>query len=188
MRRLRDETAEQHRHTERRPLVRAMLRGELSEAAFQHKLWGYRELHGLAAERLDPVSAGLLRAMVRTRRAHLCADLTVSLAPLPSELWRWREALKVPEGEAALGWLYVLEGSSLGAQVLLDQLAERYPSGLLHYYRGHGEQTRAYWASFSRALGRLVTAPDRCVDGARNCFAAVSDLFAAVMQSQAAVG
>ncbi len=55
----------------------------------------------------------------------------------------------------ALGALYVLEGSSLGRQVMLGKLAERLnvrPEWAGHFFNGYGKKTGAMWASFVAAL------------------------------------
>lgn len=187
MKRLKRETAEQHRATERRPLVKAMLQGHLAPDAFQWKLWGYRELHRLVWRWLEGDEGALgadLVAMTRPREAHLDADLDVMVTPIPLALRRWRDGLEARrphDPAAALGWLYVLEGSALGAQVLIKPLTKRYPGTLLHYYRGHGEATRAHWTAFSSHMDELLAEEnDDCVDGARDCFEAVADLFDAI--------
>lgn len=55
----------------------------------------------------------------------------------------------------ALGALYVLEGSSLGRQVMLGKLSERLnirPEWAGHFFNGYGKKTGAMWASFVAAL------------------------------------
>lgn len=189
MERLKAETREEHVATERRPLVKAMLKGHLAPDAFQWKLWGYRELHRLIWRTLEEAPPGhadacrRLVGMTRPRDAHLSADLVLMLTPIPAALRQWRGVLDSagPEGPVrALGWLYVMEGSSLGAQVLLEPLTRRYPASLLRYYRGHGEQTRARWATFSSLMNEAVENEDACIEGARACFGAITDLFDAI--------
>ncbi len=62
----------------------------------------------------------------------------------------------------ALGALYVLEGSSLGRQVMLSKLAERLdirPDWAGHFFSGYGKQTGAMWQAFVAALNEAGQAP-----------------------------
>ncbi|TCP36814.1 biliverdin-producing heme oxygenase [Sphingomonas sp. BK235] len=81
----------------------------------------------------------------------------------------------------ALGWLYVAEGSSLGAALLLKAVA---PLGLdagfgARHLAGHPEGRAAHWRSFTAALDAATLHPDeeaRAVAGAHEAFAAVQAL------------
>jgi heme oxygenase (biliverdin-IX-beta and delta-forming) len=58
----------------------------------------------------------------------------------------------------ALGCLYVLEGSTLGGQIILRTVGPRLqlsPSDGLSFLSGYGEQTRPRWDAFTHALGRF---------------------------------
>lgn len=61
---------------------------------------------------------------------------------------------------ALLGALYVLEGSTLGGQVLARQLAQAGISATT-YFRGHGEQTGPLWKEFCQQLDQEVTSDNR---------------------------
>jgi heme oxygenase len=62
----------------------------------------------------------------------------------------------------AAGALYVLEGSTLGGQVIGRQLKDKLglgPSNGACYYHGRGEQTGAHWVKFKAWLDEAVQAP-----------------------------
>ena len=64
---------------------------------------------------------------------------------------------------AALGALYVLEGSTLGGQVIRQALERRHGAAVADacaYYQGHGRATAAQWQTFCDALEA------RCADAA----------------------
>jgi heme oxygenase len=64
---------------------------------------------------------------------------------------------------AALGVMYVLEGSSLGRQMMLRKLAERLnigPSWAGHFFEGYGKNTGAMWQSFVSVLNEAGRAPE----------------------------
>ena len=73
----------------------------------------------------------------------------------------------------AFGTLYVLEGSRLGARILLQQILDTAPAlePATRFLR-HGSEHRL-WPTFLRALEAKVGADDlaKCVQGARNAFA-----------------
>lgn len=55
----------------------------------------------------------------------------------------------------ALGSLYVLEGSTLGGQVLTRHFeAMGIPSEGLHFFRSHGQEVGRFWKEFCGALNR----------------------------------
>lgn len=80
--------------------------------------------------------------------------------------------LAAPSGRSeALGFLYVLEGSTLGGRVIDKQLRVRglSPEGL-SFFQGYGEATGARWKAFCAVLER---ADDKAAAarGARSAFA-----------------
>jgi heme oxygenase len=59
--------------------------------------------------------------------------------------------LRFNSAEAVVGALYVLEGSTLGGQVIARQLAESigvYPGKGASFFYGHGDDTQAHWKEF----------------------------------------
>ncbi len=63
----------------------------------------------------------------------------------------------------ALGAMYVLEGSSLGRQVMLSKLAARLnirPDWAGHFFSGYGKQTGAMWHGFVAVLNEVGKAPE----------------------------
>ena len=74
------------------------------------------------------------------------------------------EALpRLAEPVEALGAMYVLEGSSLGRQVMLGKLATRLnirPDWAGHFFSGYGKQTGAMWHSFVNVLNEVGQVPE----------------------------
>lgn len=89
----------------------------------------------------------------------LIADLTVlgktsaDLEALP----RCTELPRVAHASHALGVLYVLEGATLGGQIICRHLSKQLridaQSGAA-FFSGYGERTRAMWADFSQHVDR----------------------------------
>ncbi len=70
---------------------------------------------------------------------------------------------QLSEPVEALGAMYVLEGSSLGRQVMLTKLAERLnirPDWAGHFFSGYGKETGAMWRSFVNALNEAGRSPE----------------------------
>ena len=76
---------------------------------------------------------------------------------------RFGELPHLTEPIEALGVMYVLEGSSLGRQVMLGKLAMRLnirPDWAGHFFSGYGKETGAMWRSFVAVLNEAGKAPD----------------------------
>lgn len=76
---------------------------------------------------------------------------------------------------ALLGLLYVLEGSTLGAQFLLSGVQSAYAlqEEGVHYYQNYGEETRAHWLHFKRRMNATVTDPadqNQVIESAKQTF------------------
>ncbi len=80
--------------------------------------------------------------------------------------------VSAPAGRSeALGFLYVLEGSTLGGRVIDKQLRARGLSAEgLSFFQGYGEQTGARWKAFCAVLERADD-PAAAARGARSAFA-----------------
>lgn len=196
MSRLREETRAEHRAAERQPFARAMMRRELELQPFGEHLWAYRFLYTALIEALEACEGPEVDAVWHhrlDRRPHLDRDLEHLGVERPASLGRWEmevedevQALAERGGAALLGALYVLEGSALGAQIIVDRLAGSVPEEALHYYRGYAEETRALWAGFCRRMAATIVAPgdqDDCVHGAERGFALVGSMFESIWRS-----
>lgn len=88
----------------------------------------------------------------------------------------------VPE---ALGALYVLEGATLGGQIIsrhLHQTLGITPERGGAYFSGYGRSTGQMWQAFSQQMDQVVSAADqgRVVAGARGTFQVFSEMFQGV--------
>jgi heme oxygenase len=104
-----------------------------------------------------PSLEGLSRKMSRTGCAPTTATATAEATAGP-EFW---------------GELYVIEGSTLGGQVIVRQLRTQFP-GLPHAYYAMGESAPGQWRGFQQVLDRML--PDHAtqslaIAGAQRMFA-----------------
>lgn len=132
-----------------------------------------------------------LQPILRTRRrANLLADDLKSLGSIPpsdQEIPHQRMESTAVAGDPRavfLGRMYVMEGSTLGGQLLARHVEERFgfAEGVGDsYFRGYGEATGERWRQFKRFLEELPEeGTDTVVASARNMFA----LFAEAMSQK----
>ncbi len=169
--RLREETRPHHEALEK---TLNLLSPTLEIARYQsilqrfHAFWsGWKPLvHGLLAGEPDLLTG-------RDRTGLLANDLAhFRLTPLPAE----GPFPPLVEADAALGSLYVLEGSTLGGQVISRHLETRL--GLRDgagyaYFQGYGRRNGPMWVAMRERLSRHPAegAPaDRLVTGAKQTF------------------
>jgi len=153
--RLRAETRPYHDAVEQNEFNQALTAGTPSHAAtarFLSKMYGFLQPFETAlAQHADAL--GPAWELAARRRAHLILlDLQVPAASLP--LCPVLPPLAtLPE---LLGAMYVLEGSTLGGQVLARQLAKA-GIDLRRYFTGYGELTGPRWKTFCQLLAAAAT-------------------------------
>jgi heme oxygenase len=180
LRRLRTETAAEHRSVED---ALDLLSPALSPARLvdvltrMHGFWLAAEASLDAWADAEPADAAGVDWPRRRRAALFAADLAALGAPGATP----RPVLPAVEGtDAALGRMYVLEGSSLGG-VFIDRHLATLPQlaavGRLSAFSPYGEQTGAMWHAFrtaTRARIALGGNADRLVAAARETFGALA--------------
>jgi heme oxygenase len=141
-----------------------------------HGFWAAAEAGLDAWAHAHPADADRVGWSCRRRTALFAADLA-ALGGAPDGA---PELPDVPGTDAALGRLYVLEGSSLGG-VFIDRHLATLPqlagAGRLSSFSPYGEQTGAMWHGFRSVTRERVAAggdADRVVGAARETFGALA--------------
>lgn len=166
--RLRERTAGAHAAAEATPVMARLMAGTLDAPGYLALLRGHRDLYARFEADHHAWLAGLDAAgwAYQSRLALLDADLGDTSAP--------REAHDTPVDPArAWGMLYVIEGSTLGGQVLLRLLRHQFPDRD-HAFFAHKPQDGYSWRRFQNVLDaslRSEPAMERAVDGAHAMFA-----------------
>lgn len=182
--RLRAETAAHHRRIED---VVPLLREDLD-------LRRYRDYLGRLLGYVAPIEERLVafRTAFSDARIDLAARrkaplLELDLAALGLErptitsLRRCNALPALGSIDSAWGCLYVLEGSTLGGQVIKRTLGPRLELTVdfgLRFLAGYGEQTACSWRAFAEAIGRHERArcdPDAVVRGAQGTFETMTE-------------
>lgn len=89
---------------------------------------------------------------------------------------RCTELPRLADMDEALGALYVIEGSSLGGNIIAKQVSRTLSLDAgngARFFNGYGEETGPRWKAFSQAMndyGRTTPAPGNVVEGARDTF------------------
>ncbi len=186
LQRLKTETRPHHERTE--AAVRLM-DADLTPAAYRRHLealYGfYVPLEHQLAQRLGQ-AVPALRVDERWKVPLLEADLralghdTASLAALP----RCPNLPPLPGLPEALGCFYVLEGSTLGGQLILRHLRRHFAGvavGGFTFFQAYGEDVGPMWRAFGEALTRAAADAGssdfdaRVVKGAQDTFDCFGD-------------
>ena len=117
-------------------------------------------IHGLTAGKVELLERDLLI---------LQGDAPIADLPLPAAL------PKMETLNALLGALYVIEGSSLGGQVIYREVQKKLSldsaTGAAFFF-GDGVQTFPLWKQFTAVLNRRVSEPEEATAAAREIFEA----------------
>ncbi len=142
------------------------------EAAFAGQPWSYSPIDFAARRRSDMVLTDL--------RVLGVAD--IPSVPLTASVTGMFDAI---------GCLYVLEGSTLGGQIILRRARERLgiaaDAGAI-FFRGYGEQTGAMWRQLIDAINQIpADSPDADLveSGARHVFARFTEVWGDVSAQKA---
>ena len=156
LQRLREETRADHDRVE---AAIPVMRADLDVAAYREILarcYGYHAPLEVRLEALSPTLPPALDWPARRKCPNLCRDLAV-LGVRDAEFSRLPRCRSLPalSGPARiLGCLYVLEGASLGGQVICRHLAGLDPTIARNrrFFQGYGERTGAMWQAFRAVL------------------------------------
>lgn len=169
-RHLRDTSQSDHQRLEARIDI---LQAVSTPAGRLRLVQGFHRLHAEAEASLAPWLEDLadLDFDRRRRTARLAADLTDlggrALSPSPSDV----RVGSLPE---ALGWMYVLEGSTLGGKTIRRALSARGEDMTgLRFLEPYGAQVGDFWRAFLTILESHVHGPQdvaRMAAGARAAF------------------
>ena len=160
--RLRTGTAECHQRIEQNPRMRELMSPQLTLAGYGDLLLRQWEFHAA----LEPVLFRILDTAAtpwtpapESRLEWLRSDLqTLGLAEPP---FIGAETIGIPplaSLAAAVGALYLLEGSTLGGRLISKHLSQHLqlsPEQGMRFYHGYGDVTGAHWAKFRASLDQL---------------------------------
>ncbi len=194
---LRNATWSEHKKLEKRPFNQALAGGCLAQAAYVSQLQQYFLLLLVLEQALANSHHPSVQHVWQEdlRKTHLLQrDLLYFQAleplhavPANSLFMHWLEAIQHTEELALLGILYVFEGSTLGASVLLPIVQKSYAltQAGCAFYRAYGVDTRAHWAIFRERMNQAVLEPaqqHQVIQAAQQCFSQIAALLDDIWQ------
>jgi heme oxygenase len=182
LRRLRQETSELHEALDHHPLMVQLMSPALSRSHYQRilsKFLGFYQPLEPRLSRYTPWTDLGIDLTERRKTPWLLADLA-HLDVFPDKLPQASEPDWIHDDAAALGTFYVLEGSTLGGQVITRHVARCL--GLsreqgLAFFSSYGEAVGTRWKETRAALVQYAEqtgADDSMVEGARRTFSALA--------------
>jgi len=164
------------------PVFHALAEGRITRAAYADLLRRKLGFHAALEARLAEVPGldGFGIDLAARRRTHLLQADIAWLGAEPEAPWAPLPAFAGPA--AALGGLYVAEGSTLGGRQLALALDGILPPGLdgRRFLLGHGARHGEVWRSCCAAIDRCGTVPEAraaMIQGALVTFAAFESWF-----------
>ena len=199
-------TWHRHQRCDRIPFIAALGRGTLPLAAYVAQLRAMAIVVGALERSLaaspDPLVIRL-RPLLDSRFSQLCADLNHLVTPgLPENppalgqalaLARRIRAAAPADRDRLLGFLYVLEGTTLGNQVHLPDVRRCFhlpgEAGVA-FYQGYGEATAAHWSAFSEALNEAAAGIDTLtmLEAAEEIYDGLEELYDRLLPLAAGAG
>jgi heme oxygenase (biliverdin-IX-beta and delta-forming) len=176
LQRLNTSTAEVHERVERRLDIFSPGFDLAGYARLLERFYGYWEPLESRLSQVEELSHPDLGLPGRLKSHLLESDLR-ALGTEPSRVPRCTELPQLDSIGRALGCLYVLEGSTLGSQLIARHLRERFQleSGCgASFFNAYGNAVGARWLEFRRFLSREAetAAPDDLLNAARQTFEA----------------
>ena len=152
---LRKATRREHAAAEDTAVMRALLEGRLGAAGYIQLLLGYRTLYSHWETQQSRWLSGDLAVagwQYRSRLPAIESDLRALGATPPTGTSASTPLPPDEQPAPAWGWLYVVEGSALGGQVIARRLAAGFP-GHAHQFFNHGHgHGQPSWRQFQAVL------------------------------------
>lgn len=170
---LKIQTLSQHKDIEQHvPILRPGFSRE-EYRAYLERLLGF---YGPVEERfknLDPAWVEALE-LEKRKKTHLLKSDIQALGGVPSSTSSLKEVPATDSAAQIVGLLYVLEGSTLGGQILKKRLKENLnlADDEMQFFSGYGPHTGSMWMKFKEKAEELVDvqAHDEVVASAQNTF------------------
>jgi len=142
-----------------------LLHPELGDAAYRRHLEAFFGLYAPLETALSAVGSWSEHGIdfpERSKTELLRADLVSLGVDDPDALPICQTLPSLPTIAAAFGSLYVLEGASLGGQIISRHVEKRFGYTATHgarFFNGYGAQTGPMWMSFRKAVDACGSEP-----------------------------
>jgi len=181
---LRSQTAQQHTLLEQNTVSKNLLSNQVTAAdyaAYLCKLYGF--VKGFEKNVFPLLKQSILDVEERRKTHLLIADLNnLSIDEASIEVISdnfFAEAYKT--NAAALGGMYVLEGSVLGGAIIYKHLQTHLGieaiTGKTNYFRAYGSETGSRWKNFLHAFCLASTETEEVIHSAKQTFSIMHHWF-----------
>ncbi|SFS84434.1 biliverdin-producing heme oxygenase [Paenibacillus sp. 453mf] len=163
MEQLRKETAEDHDQIEQNAYAKAIMNHTLTRAEYQaylEKIYGFILPIEQKIAQLDGVQELGIDMKHRAKSPLLEQDLAF-ISSSRQQVPICGEIPEIASSEQLLGYLYVIEGSTLGGQIITRKLRNHLalePGMGLSYFNAYGQDTRTQWKELSEIMNKAVEA------------------------------
>ncbi len=193
--RLKESIRDRHLEMEEIPYIKALMDHILPVNCYIAQLKALAIIHGTIERELAQSELQGLKGLILPRPSrfgHLRTDIMVLKAhTMPDCIRAVNQALRIAEEirltriekpEGLIGFLYVLEGTTLGNRVHLSDLINTFGDrirGATNYYEGYGDRTIYYWDEFRGFLNGLSN-HDTIIASAHRLFDLLEPLYIAL--------
>lgn len=161
--RLKEETRTQHEQLERNEWSQQMMAGTITAADYRQMLLRYYTFFRPLEDRLFAATLpeGLIPERELRRRSPLLAADLHALGLPAAELAQQNDCPYLPsanEPAQVLGCMYVLEGATLGGQLISRKMKEnpQIQDTTYSFFISHGREVPILWQSFKKALAKFA--------------------------------
>jgi heme oxygenase len=178
---LKEKTAPLHRALEENAGIWDCLSSRALYGNLLVRFWGIYSTAEARLAAVEELPRWLPDLSRRWKRPALESDL--NNLGIPPESWTICTGItEIRTVAAGLGWLYVLEGSTLGGQLIKRQVQERLGLGAhngCQFFSSYGAEVGSMWRSFGQSLESFCQANPNCreevVESAETAFGCVSN-------------
>lgn len=180
---LRAATAPMHTALEATPLSKALLEENVSLNAYVAYLHRMRDVVFFCEQVVFPLVQEVITDLPRRQKGHLIETDLAQLASQSAAALSTYHPFTTVDVAFALGYMYVLEGSTLGGRVILKHLASRLPVDERFggaFVAGYGNETAAKWKTFLQQFCTYITdhgCESRTIAGAQHAFTSITQHF-----------
>jgi len=183
---LRESTAVLHKQLEATPVSIALLSDTVTQQQYVDYLLKMNEVMAFYEKEILPVTAAVVPHIEQRKKQHLLLqDLNYfAIQPKHPEVVTYHPALPEKIGLAfALGYMYVIEGSTLGGRVILKHVSKYInvsENAGASFFNGYGADTGVYWKDFLQILTDAATGEAEAaaiIEGAKQAFQSIYDHF-----------
>lgn len=173
MTRLKEETRFYHEKLEANPYSTALMQPNVTLADYQTLLELFYGFYLPLEPRLQ--QSLISPTLDERRKVPLLEQDLRALGCDPTHIPPCKDIPEVHTSAAAWGCLYVLEGATLGGQIISRHLIKQLGAALpLAFFYGYGQQTGEMWRNFRDEIATAATTSDFCdeaIDAATQTFA-----------------